>query len=180
MVALLAASERLPRNPSSDVGPSPGCSSATAKSTDAPTPGDIEGQALSETYVRLMIPMFPFVPILSHISAEELRRERPFLYLNILMIACPNPARQRELSNAIKEYLADHIIMNGQRSLDLLQGLLVHLTWFISVSRVPQTNVSGTIDGHLHGQRGFRSQMLVCLLPNGRFGDVPMISSSWR
>jgi hypothetical protein len=95
----------------------------------------------------MMIPMFPFVPMPSYTSAEELRRERPFLYLNISMIASPNPARQQELSNTIKKYLADRIIMRGERSLDLLQGLLVHLTWFISVSRVHQTNFSGPIDG---------------------------------
>lgn len=147
MVALLAASERLPRNRPSDVSPSPGCYSATARSTDAPTPGDLDGQSLLETYAEFMIPMFPFVPIPSQMTAEELRRERPFLYLNISMIACPNPARQQELSKAVKEYIADCIIMRGHRSLDLLQGLLVHLAWFIAVSRVPQANASGTIDG---------------------------------
>jgi hypothetical protein len=94
-----------------------------------------------------MIPMFPFVPTPSRMTAEELRRERPFLYLNISMIVSPNSARQRELSNAVKEYLADRIIMNGHRSLDLLQGLLVHLAWFISVTRVPRANLADTIDG---------------------------------
>lgn len=147
MVALLATSERLPKNLSSDVTLSPEYSSATATSSDAPTPGDMEGQALLETYSKMMIPMFPFVPLPSYMSTEVLRRERPFLYLNISMIASPNPARQRELSNAIKEYLADRIIMRGERSLDLLQGLLVHLTWFISVSRLAQANFSGPIDG---------------------------------
>ncbi|OKP11261.1 hypothetical protein PENSUB_3283 [Penicillium subrubescens] len=126
---------------------SPECSSGTARSTDAPTPVNMDGQALLETYAKMMIPMFPFIPIPSHMSVEELRRERPFLYLNISMITSPNPARQQELSNTIKKYLADRIIMRGERSLDLLQGLLVHLTWFISVSRLHQTNFSGPIDG---------------------------------
>lgn len=114
---------------------------------DAYTPGDTEGQTLLETYAKMMIPMCPFVPIPSHITVEDLRRERPFLHLNISMIACPNPERQRELSKAVKEYISDRIIMQGQRSLDLLQGLLVHLVWFISVSRVPQQNFSGPIGG---------------------------------
>lgn len=147
MVALLAASERLPGNLQSDVGLSPGCSSATVRSIDTPPPGDAEGQTLLEAYTNLMIPLFPFVPIPSRMTAEELRRERPFLYLNISMLASPNSARQRELSNAVKEYLADRIIMNGHRSLDLLQGLLVHLAWFISVTRVPRANLADTIDG---------------------------------
>lgn len=147
MVALLATSKRPPKNLSSDVAPSPECSSATVTSTDAPTPGDMDGQAFLDTYAKMMIPMFPFLPIPSHMSAEKLRRERPFLYLNISMIASPDPARQQELSNTIKQYVADRIIMRGQRSLDLLQGLLVHLTWFISVSRLHQANFSGSIDG---------------------------------
>ncbi|OOQ87164.1 hypothetical protein PEBR_18497 [Penicillium brasilianum] len=147
MVALLAASERPPGGLSSDVTPSPGCYSATARSVDVSTPGDIEFPALLETYVKMMIPMFPFVPVPSHMTVEDLCRERPFLYLNITMIACPNPERQRELSKAVKEYIADRIIMQGQRSLDLLQGLLVHLVWFISVSRIPQPNFSGPING---------------------------------
>ncbi|KAJ5379915.1 transcriptional regulator family: Fungal Specific TF [Penicillium cataractarum] len=147
MVALLAASERLPRSLSSDVVSSPGCFSATSRSMDASTPGDGEDHALLEKYAKMMIPMFPFVPIPPHMTIEDLRRERPFLHLNISMIASPNPERQRELSKAIKEYLSDRIIMQGQRSLDLLQGLLVHLVWFISVSRISQQNFSGPIDG---------------------------------
>ncbi|KAF4761865.1 hypothetical protein HAV15_006682 [Penicillium sp. str.  len=87
-----------------------------------------------------MFPLFPFLVIPPHVTAEELRREKPFLYLNISMVACQNPPRQREIVDAVQEYVAEHIVIRGEHSLDLLQGLLLNVAWFISVSRFPRSS----------------------------------------
>jgi hypothetical protein len=46
---------------------------------------------------------------LACVTAEELRREKPFLYLNISMVACQNAPRQREIVDAVQEYIAEQI-----------------------------------------------------------------------
>lgn len=134
MVAILAASERNSRE-QAESGPATRSSSTFEDKTA--TPGAAEGQLLMEVFFKRMFPLFPFLMIPPHITAEELRREKPFLYLNISMVACQNAPRQRELVDAVKEYVAEHIVIKEELSLDLLQGLLVNVAWFISVSRCP-------------------------------------------
>ncbi|KAJ5416173.1 hypothetical protein N7465_004868 [Penicillium sp. CMV-2018d] len=130
MVAILAASEQKARERlGSDL------STKSLSTFDAPD--ETEGQLL-EVFFEKMFPLFPFLVIPPHVTAEELRREKPFLYLNISMVACQNPSRQREIVDAVQEYVAEHIVIRGEHSLDLLQGLLLNVAWFISVSRYPR------------------------------------------
>jgi hypothetical protein len=98
-----------------------------------------------EIFRTRMVPLFPLVVIPDHITSEQLRHEKPFLYLNISMVACQNAPRQREIASIVKGYVAEHIVLRGEQSLDLLQGLLVHLAWFIPVSRLPRLDFAGQI-----------------------------------
>ncbi|RDL34975.1 uncharacterized protein BP5553_06906 [Venustampulla echinocandica] len=73
---------------------------------------------------------FPFVLVSSQMSLDSLRRERPFLLLSILTFASQKNAKiQDQLELELKEYLSKKVIVNGEKSLDLLQGLLVYLAW---------------------------------------------------
>ncbi|KAI1831029.1 hypothetical protein DTO006G1_7904 [Penicillium roqueforti] len=132
MVAMLAASER---NTRERVESGPETRSSSTVEENPAAPDEIEGQLLIEVFSKRMFPLFPFLMMPPDITAEELRREKPFLYLNISMVACQNAPRQREIVHAVKEYVAEHIVMRGEHSLDLLQGLLINVAWFVSVSR---------------------------------------------
>jgi hypothetical protein len=133
MVAMLAASERTARGRlEADSAPGSG------REESVESPGDVDGQLLMEVFMHRMLPLFPFLVIPAHITAEDLRRDKPFLYMNISMIACPNAPRQREIADAIQEYVAEHIIIKGEQGLDLLQGLLLNVTWFTTVGRFPR------------------------------------------
>lgn len=146
MVALLAASGRAPNDPS-DAGPSPELSSPTYPEEGATTPSEQEGYVFMEVFRTRMVPLFPFIVIPDDMTSEQLRQEKPFLYLNISMVACQESVRQREISGIVKEYVAEHIVLRGEHSVDLLQGLLVHLAWFISISRLPRLDISGRVVG---------------------------------
>ncbi|KAJ5477698.1 hypothetical protein N7530_003207 [Penicillium desertorum] len=135
MVAMLAASER---NARERVESGPGTRSSSTFEGNPAAPDEAEGQLLMEVFFKRMFPLFPFLMIPPNTTAEQLRREKPFLYLNISMVACQNAPRQRELVDAVKEYVAEHIIIREEHSLDLLQGLLINVAWFISVSRFPR------------------------------------------
>ncbi|KAJ5374565.1 hypothetical protein N7517_006571 [Penicillium concentricum] len=134
MVAMLATSEP---NSTERVESGPARSSSTFEDNTV-TPDETEGQLLMEVFSKKMLPLFPFLMIQSNVTAEELRREKPFLYLNISMVACQNARRQREIVDVVQAYVAEHIVIRGEHSLDLLQGLLVNVAWFISVSRSPR------------------------------------------
>ncbi|KAJ5086911.1 hypothetical protein NUU61_008218 [Penicillium alfredii] len=139
MVALLAASERSSRE-RPEQEPSTAQSSSALLDEEPATPNDLEGQILMEWFATRMVHLFPFVVIPSHVTSDELSREKSFLFLNIAMVACQNAARQRELVNAVHRYVAEHVVIRGEHSLDILQGLLVHMAWFIAVSRQPRSN----------------------------------------
>lgn len=71
---------------------------------------------------------FPFVHVPQSFAA--FRREKPFLMLSVLAMASRNTRKLQELlEHRLREQLSQKVIMEGQKSMDLLQGLLVYLAW---------------------------------------------------
>lgn len=135
MVELLAASEKS-RDAQSNGSHSPGQSS-THPDEDSAAPGEQDDEALMDVLRKSIMPLFPFIAIPVHITAKQLRQEKPFLYLNVTMVACQHAPRQREIAEMVKQYVAEHIVLKGEHNLDLLQGLLVYLSWFITIAPMP-------------------------------------------
>ena len=89
-----------------------------------------EQAEISLQIFRAQASNFPFVVVDPTIALDILRRKRPFLLLSILAFAAQsNVELQAKLETELKESLARRLIMNGEKSLDLLQGLLVYLNW---------------------------------------------------
>jgi hypothetical protein len=74
---------------------------------------------------------FPFVIIPEGVNASTLRQTSPFLLLCILT-ACleHDPTLQEKLESEIRGVIGTSLIMEMRRSMDLLQGLLVHTAWY--------------------------------------------------
>ena len=88
-----------------------------------------------------MVEYFPFVIVPNGTATRDLRNDKPFLFAAILMAA----SRQKIFSqptagNRLMEYMSVHMLQNGEKSLDWLQGLLDILhgsystTWELSAS----------------------------------------------
>jgi hypothetical protein len=76
-------------------------------------------------------PHFPFIVFSPTISLDSLRREKPFLLLSILTMASTSNLPLQDLLEAeLRETLGRKVIFDGEKSLDLLQGLLVYLAWY--------------------------------------------------
>ncbi|KAI0183747.1 hypothetical protein EV127DRAFT_474880 [Xylaria flabelliformis] len=73
--------------------------------------------------------MFPFTYISPDTTAAQLQRERPHLWLNIRSLCTKSPSQQSALFCRCRELLVKKIFVDGERNLDLLQGLLVLLAW---------------------------------------------------
>ncbi|KAH8703487.1 hypothetical protein BGW36DRAFT_369406 [Talaromyces proteolyticus] len=87
-------------------------------------------ESLVHTFKNDMLSHFPFVIIPPLVSAADLRREKPFLFLAILVSASfLDVALQRALDAEVKKAVASHMIINGKISFDLLQGLMVYIAW---------------------------------------------------
>jgi len=89
-----------------------------------------EGAEQSIHFFRSQCSSFPFIYISPQISLDTLRREKPFLLLSIITIGAQfNDKLLRVLELEFLEMLGKKVFVGGKKSLDLLQGLLVYMTW---------------------------------------------------
>ncbi|KAH8668875.1 hypothetical protein BX600DRAFT_460872 [Xylariales sp. PMI_506] len=79
-----------------------------------------------KTYSRRFFPVVYFKP---DISAVELQRDRPFLWLNIRATVSKSSEEAWALGEKIRRLLAHSAIVELDRELDLLLGLLIYLGW---------------------------------------------------
>lgn len=78
---------------------------------------------------------FPFVVVPSNTSLKCLRYQRPFLLLAVLCCGSGhNEELQSQLELEIRENLSRRVTIDGEKSLDILQGLLVYITWYAPTS----------------------------------------------
>jgi len=85
----------------------------------------------AEEYVRWFrrqTVYFPFVVVPMSATLDSLRRERPFLLLVIILFGCAQTfnTKQKTLDNELLEIFAKRSVVDGEKSMDLLQGLLVY------------------------------------------------------
>lgn len=74
---------------------------------------------------------FPFV-VVPGMSLDALRRHRPFLLLAILAMGTEmNETLQHKIERELKEALSRKLIVSAEKSLDLIQGILVYLAWYV-------------------------------------------------
>ena len=75
---------------------------------------------------------FPFVVLPQDATVKSLSRKSPFLLLAILTAASAADIQLNyQLDHEFKRVLSQRVILEGQKSLDYLQGLLVYNAWFV-------------------------------------------------
>ncbi|KAL8356557.1 hypothetical protein RB601_001731 [Gaeumannomyces tritici] len=133
---------------SSASSPGRGRSSASAHTpvppssgpTPAPAPGEksvwlnpTEAAFLLREYHEHMQHLFPFVVVPAHVSSNELRRQRPFLWKAVMTEACHMDGRRQTAMGhqVLTEMAAATITASASaQTLDLLQGIQLLLAWF--------------------------------------------------
>ncbi|KAK7717736.1 hypothetical protein SLS63_010691 [Diaporthe eres] len=81
-------------------------------------------------YRSLYAPYFPFVTIPVMTTAYDLYEKTPFLFRTIVSVAAPQgPNTQSDFKEWFRRYIAEHLVINMERRLEILQALLVHMAW---------------------------------------------------
>lgn len=81
-------------------------------------------------YRSLYAPYFPFVTIPVMATAYDFYEKTPFLFRTIVSVAAPQaPNTQSEFRDWFRRYIAEHLVVNNERRLEILQALLVHMAW---------------------------------------------------
>ncbi|KAI1108216.1 hypothetical protein F5Y14DRAFT_436988 [Nemania sp. NC0429] len=73
---------------------------------------------------------FPFIILDHDITARRLFDEKPLLLRTILMISIGiTSAKSREIRRSVDAWIGQHLLAMEEQSLDILQGLIVHIAW---------------------------------------------------
>ncbi|KAL4743284.1 hypothetical protein BDV11DRAFT_166407 [Aspergillus similis] len=126
---------------------------------------------LLQKYIEHKQPHFPFVIIPPELKTDvhTFRQQSPFLLLCALTAAVQhNPPVQEKLEGLVRREIADRVVVNVERNMDLLMGLLVHAAWYhyhwrsyhTQVYMLLQMAVMAAVDLGLDRQYGFRMQTI--------------------
>ena len=87
---------------------------------------------LFERYVHEMVPRFPAVVFPKGTTAAEIRKTKPTLFLAIISVAAGTPYAdlQKTLTKEVMRVLANRIICNGEKSVEMIQALQVVTVWY--------------------------------------------------
>ncbi|OAQ97106.1 hypothetical protein LLEC1_04369, partial [Akanthomyces lecanii] len=96
---------------------------------------------------------FPFVWIPGHMTAQELCESRPCLFRAVMLSSAPLPvARLKKMKRNVIAYISQHMLVEEERNLDVLQGLLIVIAWADLQSLYDQqiTNLTYLATGYAH------------------------------
>ena len=93
-----------------------------------PTP--LEAEEKLELFQTRMVICFPFMHLPPTVTARMLRELCPFLWFNIMTVTCTHVDRQLVMSDAAWKFLAQKMVVEHEKSLDLLWGLIVLMGWY--------------------------------------------------
>ena len=84
---------------------------------------------LYQTYLDALLPQYPAVPL--SCTAAELRSKKPVLFLAVLAASAgaSDPTMNRRLNQEIQKVYATKVSIQGLKSLELVQSLLLSILW---------------------------------------------------
>lgn len=99
---------------------------------------------LVEQYKSDMYPYYPIVHIPPDCTADDLRRTKPILFLAILAAAAGKEHHDLaiKLDRLVLEEYANRTVLGSEKSLELVQSLLVSSTWYQPPTRLNQFKYS--------------------------------------
>ncbi|KAL9574381.1 hypothetical protein ACKAV7_001535 [Fusarium commune] len=94
-------------------------------------PPPASDEELLKLYRKELQALHPFVIIPDGVTATKLKATRPFLMSAIRMVTSYRSLRSmRAQMYHLMKYIADHMLIRSERSLDLLLGILVIIAWY--------------------------------------------------
>lgn len=102
------------------------------KELDSPWPLPSEGEVLLMVYREVFAEYFPFVIIPREMSSTVLRSQRPFLWKAAMLSASVfDSTRQCKLGEELLADIGKASIVDGSRSLDILQAVELLVGWYV-------------------------------------------------
>lgn len=94
-------------------------------------------------YIGKLAPTCPVVIFAPETTADYVRKSKPLLFLAILSVASAqfsNPDQHRKFALEARNFLAESAVVEGEKSLELVQALLVVTLWFRAPENYARAN----------------------------------------
>ncbi|KAK4449642.1 hypothetical protein QBC34DRAFT_448702 [Podospora aff. communis PSN243] len=92
-------------------------------------PTDLGAEECLKAFRENMLIFFPFIYLPASLTAKQLRESYPFFWFNIMTITCKHVDDQYLMSDAVWRFVAQKMIVEHEKSLDLLWGLITLMAW---------------------------------------------------
>jgi len=79
---------------------------------------------------------FPFIHIPPTSNAQQLLRERPFLWLCIMAVSSKSATQQLALGGKVRQILGRRMLIELEKDHDLLLGLLAYIGWYATLDSI--------------------------------------------
>jgi len=93
-------------------------------------PNPLEAAESLVTFRQYMLIFLPFVHLPATMREDMLRETYPFLWFSIMTVTCKNADKRVLMSEAVKKFIAQKLVVEHEKDLDLLLALLVILGWY--------------------------------------------------
>lgn len=102
-------------------------------------PGDL-ARSLFETYNRDLVAHYPAIHFPTGYSVENLRREKPTLFLAVMAVAAREAYTElsRVLDRQVLQSYANRVFMGSEQSLELVQSMILTAVWYSPPERNSQ------------------------------------------
>ena len=108
------------------------------------SPTSKDGEEALAFFQDHMSPIFPFVVVPVGMSPAEVARSKPVLWMAIGLVArWQNEEKRSTLSRVFRSEVGHRVFVGEEKTLDLLQGILVYTAWYASstwLRNFPLTN----------------------------------------
>ena len=100
-----------------------------------------------DRYVDEMAPTLPFVVFAPGTRVEDVRRSKPVLFLAIMSVAIGTirPSLYQSLITETVRIYADRVVCRGEKSMEMVQALLVSTIWYAPPDRYEEINFNQLI-----------------------------------
>ena len=85
-----------------------------------------------EFYRQEMAPLFPFVIVPSYHALTDMVADSPVMLMAIMVTTHQHDVdMQLHLATVLRNEICRRIFSDGEKNTDLLQGLLIFLSWYV-------------------------------------------------
>ncbi|CAG9946107.1 unnamed protein product [Clonostachys rosea f. rosea IK726] len=135
-----------------DSSSSPSFLSGTSSSYAATPPGFLppqvegsteltimEAESILKTFKECHLKTFPFLDLPDHLNIGSFQREQPCLWLAIRVILSRSSSEKHILDTQFRNLIGQRMLVEADRNMDMLQGLITWLSWMMDHNREKKT-----------------------------------------